>query len=64
MLKFEKPQNSCGRIDVENMYAKFGLPPMIGSWSKIGGTEASGEEREEREQELILHAKCADFKQS
>jgi len=61
--KFENPRNPPLGIDVENMHAKFGLPPTIGSWSKIGGTEASGEQQQEQ-QELILHAKIADFKQS
>ena len=49
-------------IDAKNMYAKFGVPPMIGSGSKIGGTKASGER--EQEEELILHAKYADFTKS
>ena len=51
-------------IDVENMYAKFGGPTMIGSWSKIGGTKASGEGEQQQQQELILHSKYANFKQS
>ena len=59
-MKFEKPRKTTLGIDVKNMYAKFGVPTMIGSWSKIGGTKASGE----REQELILHAKYVDFEQS
>ena len=46
------------------MYAKFGVPTMIGSWSKIGGTKASGEQQQEQQEKLILHAKYADFKQS
>ena len=61
-MKFGKPRKTTQGIDVENTYAKFGGPMMIGSWSKIGGTKASGEQREE--EKLILHAKYADFKQS
>ena len=61
-MKFEKPRKTVLGIDVKNMYAKFGVPTMIGSWSKIGGTKASGER--EQEQELILHAKYVDFEQS
>ena len=65
-MKFEKPRKTTLGIDVKNMYAKFGVPTMIGSWSKIGGTKASGEQRRRRQQqqELILHAKYADFNQS
>ena len=53
------------------MYAKFHKHPMMGSRSKIGGTEMSGEqeeqeqEQEQEEQEkLLLHSKLAIFKQS
>ena len=35
--KFEKPRKTSWGINVENMYAKFGGPAMIGSLSKIGG---------------------------
>ena len=65
-MKFEKPRKTTLGIDVKNMYAKFGVPPMIGSWSKIGGTKASGEREQQQQQQekLILHAKYADFKQS
>ena len=31
ILKFEKPRKTTRGIDVENMYAKFGGPAMIGS---------------------------------
>ena len=61
-MKFEKPRKTTLGIDVKNMYAKFGVPTMIGSWSKIGGTKASGEQQQQ--EKLILHAKYADFKQS
>ena len=59
--KFKNPRNTTLGIDVKNMYAKFHKPTMKGSGSKIGGTKMSGEEREE---EAILHAKYANFKQS
>ena len=61
-MKFEKPRKNTLGIDVKNMYAKFGVPTMIGSWSKIGGTKASGEQQQQ--EELILHAKYVDFEQS
>ena len=64
-MKFEKPRKTTLGIDVKNMYAKFGVPTMIGSWSKIGGTKASGEQQQQEEEEkLILHAKYVDFEQS
>ena len=47
------------------MHAEFHRNRMMGSGSKIGGTEMSGEQQEEEQQEkLLLHAKYADFKQS
>ena len=61
-MKFEKPRKMTLGIDVKKMYAKFGASPMIGSGSKIGGTKASGER--EQQEELILHSKYANFKQS
>ena len=45
------------------MYAKFHQHPMMGSGSKIGGTEMSGE-REQEQEKLLLHSKLANFKQS
>ena len=45
------------------MYAKFHQHPMMGSGSKIGGTEMSGE-REQEQEKLLLHSKSANFKQS
>ena len=41
-MKFEKPRKTTLGIDVKKMYAKFGASPMIGSWSKIGGTKDGG----------------------
>ena len=49
ILKFEKPRKTTLGIDVKNMYAKFGVPTMIGSGSKIGGTEMSGEQEQRQE---------------
>ena len=47
------------------MYAKFHKHPMMGSRSKIGGTEMSGErEREQEQEKLLLLSKSANFKQS
>ena len=67
-MKFGKPRKTTQGIDVENTYAKFGGPTMIGSWSKIGGTKASGEREQQQQQqeqeELILHSKYANCKQS
>ena len=64
--KFKNPRNTTLGIDVKNMYAKFHEPTMKGSGSKIGGTKMSGErgEEQQREEEAILHAKYANFKQS
>ena len=40
------------------MYAKFHQHPMMGSGSKMGETEMSGEQEEEQQQEkLLLHSK-------
>ena len=63
--KFKNPRNVPLGIDVENMHAKFHRNRMMGSGSKIGGTEMSREQQQEQQREkLLLHAKYADFKQS
>ena len=52
-MKFGKPRKKSQGIDVENTYAKFGGPTMIGSWSKIGGTKASGGENLAKSTEIL-----------
>ena len=46
--KFEKPRKTSWGINVENMYAKFGGPAMIGSLSKIGGCKRREKKKNEK----------------